>query len=194
MILICSDVNEPTTDIVCNWLTYFKKKFVRISRDNIISFENIHISSLKNDIKFKIDDKSYNLSDFNSYWYRRSRLNYKKLDCYTFNHEGEDLTMELKIFLKQEYEKMIEFFEFKISEIAKLNTFQDNYINKLQTLNLAMNLGISIPSTTISRHFNQKFIDNDKYITKPISDLLMEKNGKSYFNDIFGIKTDRWLS
>ena len=38
MILILTDENEPTTDLIIDWLIYLKKDFVRFSFKNEIDF------------------------------------------------------------------------------------------------------------------------------------------------------------
>jgi len=41
MILILSDEHEPTTDLVIDWLLYYKKDFIRISEENSIKLHSI---------------------------------------------------------------------------------------------------------------------------------------------------------
>jgi ATP-GRASP peptide maturase of grasp-with-spasm system len=179
MILICSEVIEPTTDVVCGWLTYFNKKYIRISSNDLIEINSIYINDDVIDIDFSINNVDYKMSQITSYWYRRSWLGFKKSNKVVFKYEDDDISDEVNHFLKEEHEKQIEFFEFMLDEKAKLNKFKDNKINKLKTLALAKSLGVNIPKTIISDRFNKTFF-LEKWITKPISDLIIRKNGFSY--------------
>lgn len=179
MILICSDVLEPTTDVVCSWLNFLEKKFIRISSNDIIDIKTVHINDDFVDITFSINDEIYKLSQFTSYWYRRSKLKFKENDKIIFKHEDDDISNPVNFFLDEEYSNLNTFFEYLLNKKAKLNTYQDNEINKLKTLSIAKELGINIPKTIISDEFDLSIFE-DKWITKPISDLIVRKNGFSY--------------
>lgn len=179
MILICSDVLEPSTDIVCTWLNHFNKQFVRVSYKDLIEIKTVNINNDLIDIDFYINGNIYKLSEFSSYWYRRSKLRFKRNEKVKFKFEGEDISNEINSFLDEEYDKLFEFFEFMLNQKSKLNCYWDNNINKLSTLALAKELGIIIPKTIISDNFSFLKLE-EKWITKPISDLIIRKNGFSY--------------
>jgi ATP-GRASP peptide maturase of grasp-with-spasm system len=182
MILICSDEKEPSTDIVCSWLNYYNKKFIRISYLNAITIKRLLLNNLKLDIVFDIDDIEYRMSDFSSYWYRRSNLNFKFIDKIKVNFEDVDISNEVNYFIEEEYHKVKELFKIRLAEISKLNIFNDNHINKLNTLYQASKLGIEIPKTIIAENFIGIKREEKKWITKPISDLIIDKDGTSYFS------------
>ena len=173
LILICSDVSEPSTDIVCSWLSYYKKKFLRISNENIIDIKSIIIKDGYVEINFNIDNEQHKLSDFKSYWYRRSRLKFAKFSEVEFIYNGKDISSKMNSFLQKEYNKVIDFFEIKLNGLAILNKFDDNYINKLQVLSLANDLGIKVPDTYVLNDFGMLDFVCENYITKAISDLVI---------------------
>lgn len=179
MILICSDITEPSTDIVCSWLNYFNKKFIRISNKDLIEIKTVYINNENIEIDFLINNEEFKLSQFHSYWYRRSKLNFKKNSKIIFIFEGDDISNEVNDFLDEEYLRLHELFEVLLDEKAKLNTYSNNNINKLNTLVQAQKLGIKIPKTIISENFKSELFC-EKWITKPISDLIIRKNGYSY--------------
>ena len=150
LILICSDEIEGTTDEVCKWLNHFNKKYIRISKNNVIEITSINISKTNSEIFFKIDDTELKLSDISSYWYRRSYLNFKKIPLTYFEFDNENITNEISQFLLSEQEKIYDFFHNKLNKKSKLNTFQDNYINKIKVLDEARKLKIQIPKTLIT--------------------------------------------
>jgi hypothetical protein len=74
MILIISFSNDVSTQHVCQWLQFLRKKYLIITEKSILTDINItydYITLSKNAIK-------YNLNSFNNIWYRRGRLIYKK--------------------------------------------------------------------------------------------------------------------
>ena len=62
-ILICSDEKEGTTDIVCDWLNYFNKSFIRISYFDKIKILNTKLLNDDIDIEFQINNQVYFLSE-----------------------------------------------------------------------------------------------------------------------------------
>jgi ATP-GRASP peptide maturase of grasp-with-spasm system len=182
LILICSDESEASTDAVCSWLFYMKKKFLRISSKNVILIKKIIIQDDYEDILFDIDDLEYKLSDFSSYWYRRSFLNFSKLSNVMYHHDGIDLSNEVSTFLEKEYNSLKKYFILKLNKLAKLNRYEDNYINKLEVLSIANKLGINTPKTQIVKNINDLNFISDSYITKSITDLHIRKSNKIYYS------------
>ena len=182
LILICSDVSEATTDVVCKWLNHYNKKFLRISCDNIITIKTTIIKNDEVDVLFEIDGIEYKLSDFKSYWYRRSYLKFANFEPVDYSYEGLNLSTEMNRYLMEEYTKIIEFFSFKLNEIAILNKFEDNKINKLSILALAKELDISIPDTYVVNDFNLLDFNAERYITKAVSDFIIIADAKNYYS------------
>ncbi|HSD14686.1 MAG TPA: grasp-with-spasm system ATP-grasp peptide maturase [Flavobacterium sp.] len=182
LILICSDVSEASTDVVCSWLAYYGKKFVRISSNNVITIKRIIIDEKNEDILFSIDNLEYMLSDFKSYWYRRSHLKFADFKSVEFNYEVLDLSCEVSSFLKKEYSKVIEYFVYKLDELAVLNKFDDNNINKLRVLSLAKCLNLKIPSSNILDDLKVLDLTDKRYVTKAISDFMIKKDGKVFYS------------
>ncbi|MVO07677.1 grasp-with-spasm system ATP-grasp peptide maturase [Flavobacterium sp. TP390] len=182
LILICSDENEPSTDIVCSWLNYHNKKFLRISEKNLITIKKIIIENKNVDIIFDIDDFEYKLSELKSYWYRRSQLKFQNPNFIKILNKTEQaLDEKINVFLNKEFHKTIEFFEYELNKLAVLNKFDDNYINKLKVLSIAKDLGIKISNTYIVNDFDS--IDfKDSYITKAISDLVIFHENTNYYS------------
>ncbi|MFD2602563.1 grasp-with-spasm system ATP-grasp peptide maturase [Flavobacterium suzhouense] len=181
MILICTDVSEASSDVVCSWLQYNNKKFLRISYENIITIKTVFIKDDKVDFLFSIDDTDYHLSDFKSYWYRRSRLKFAPFSVVEYIHEGVDLSNRMNAFLEEEYFKLIEFFQYEINKIAVLNRYEDNNINKLQVLSMARDCGINIPETSILDNAISPDVNQNEYITKAISDFILYDDKSNYF-------------
>lgn len=88
MILILSDSLEPSTDDVIDWLRHFKTKFIRLNGDHLIELILARSSkALTWSISFKSQNQTINLSDFDSYWYRRGHLIFKFPEVNTSSKE-----------------------------------------------------------------------------------------------------------
>jgi len=181
LILICTDVSEPSTDVVCSWLHHYNKKFVRISFENIITIKSVSITNSTIDIQFAIDDIDYNLSDFQSYWYRRSCLSFAAFAPIKYIHDGIDLSSKMNNFLYEEYAKLKEFFKYELNKIAILNKYEDNEINKLKVLSIAKDCGIAISDTYVVENMHSLDFANSRYITKAISDLVIVHDNQNYY-------------
>lgn len=182
LILICSDISEATTDDVCRWLNYYNKKFIRISNENLIVIKTVIIKNNEVDIVFEIDDKEYKLSDFDSYWYRRSKLNFEKLNPVEYIYQEINLSDKMNLFLLNEYDKITDFFKFKLNQIAVLNKYEDNNLNKLTVLTVAKEMGIKVPDTYIVDDFKLLNFNKESYITKAVSDFIIVSENKSYYS------------
>lgn len=79
MIIILTDPDEPTTDLVIDWLYYLEKDFVRISCETPIQIKKIYWRGNEMEAIFSIEfhngiSKEIDTKDVTSYWYRRSYL------------------------------------------------------------------------------------------------------------------------
>ncbi len=180
-ILICSDEEEGSTDLVCDWLNHFNKPFIRISSLDLIKIENVKIFNKDIDIEFKVKNKKYFLSEIKSFWHRRSNLAFESIYKVENIIDSEDISFAMNISLSKEYEKVIEYFEKKLNAKAKLNKDIDNKINKLEVLSIASNLGIAIPNTLItSRKKDLDLFGESSLITKAIGDIMFKRENYSY--------------
>lgn len=78
MVLIISAIDDLSTNDVIDWMFFYNVKFLRISEDDEIRFKSVKISCYKFDIELYINNHIYMLSDFKSFWYRRSHFNVLK--------------------------------------------------------------------------------------------------------------------
>lgn len=172
LILICSDEQEGTTDLVCQWLNYYNKKFLRISKKDEIKINKIELLKENGvEIYFEINQRKFRLSEICSYWYRRSFLTFKKVEEVEYTIDGENINLELSNALKQEFVNVERLFLKILHHKAKLNTHFDNYINKLEALHLAIKNGLDIPHTQILTRKDDLTIEGE-IISKAIGDLI----------------------
>jgi ATP-GRASP peptide maturase of grasp-with-spasm system len=177
-ILICSDETEGTTDIVCDWLNYFNKSFIRISYFDKIKILSTKLINGEVDIKFQIKNQVLFLSQIKSYWYRRSKLGFEEIE---FIEEKSEFDLMMNIILPKEYENIKQFFKKRLNEKAKLNKEEDNNLVKIDVLFWAQKLGLNTPNTLITNNkFDLKFFEGSKIISKAIGDIIFETSDKGY--------------
>lgn len=178
MILILTDVDEPTTDLVIDWLNYFKKPFIRLSRNNHIQIESIYFYQCDLEVVFSTTDYNGNkitidTKNITSYWYRRSSLvsNVNKI-----SNSKSNIGSLLRSHMHEELLTSLEILNYVLNKKAKINKYEDNRLQKLVVLDIAKNVGLKIPNTLVTRSKKElvDFKNNLKtdIITKTIGDPL----------------------
>ena len=177
MILILSDEEEPTTDLVIDWLIYLKKEFVRISINNALSIEKIYetqhgfeacFSYQKNGETKRIDTKN-----ITSYWYRRSQL---RISLPLIKTDDEGVDKMLMQHICSEYKSSLEILNGILNKKPHINRFEDNKISKIGMLAMAKEVGLRTPETLICTTKEELYPFYEKLkgevITKNIGDPL----------------------
>jgi ATP-GRASP peptide maturase of grasp-with-spasm system len=144
LILISSTATDSTTDIVIDWLHYFKADFIRINDDEPAEIEFLSISTKR--VEFQLNFKGKRITDKNltTYWYRRGMLNLK-LNLNKANLFG------LELYLHEEERKVTSFLDQYFSTFG-VGCFADNHINKLDVLYTAKSVGLLIPNSYLSNN------------------------------------------
>lgn len=163
-ILIISENDDLSTDDVIGWLDYYNCSFKRVTDEKAVQLDYCHISNDSSLIQsFNTQDHSFCMSEFKSTWYRRGQLQIKS----TTDHNSL-----FNRFRLQEDNKLTEFFDINSSGFVRVNSYKDNFINKLDVLVKAKNAGLKIPNTLIVTMRSQiEKLDRSKYIVKSISEM-----------------------
>ncbi|TSJ41288.1 grasp-with-spasm system ATP-grasp peptide maturase [Fluviicola chungangensis] len=189
MILILTDKEEPTSDLIIGWLLRMQKPFYRISVADVLEFNKVYMnpetktieiifSFVRNGETITIDTK-----DITSYWYRRSILSkkFKEINYGPYHEEVSDI---LNGYKKEEHLELIKYLNYVLDKKAKLNSDIDNEVIKFQSLDLALKVGLEIPSTLVTTKKSDllEFVKagNDKIITKPIGNPFSFVNHGMY--------------
>lgn len=181
MILIVTEKTDISTSQVIDWLKYYNIPFFRINETDKISVEKISIPNNRSktsnigEVSIKVNNKKIiNLSKIKGYWYRRGRLMHK----YRPFNEDDYLGSRFNPFFKKEQDDVIEFIDYYLKVVRKvnvINSFLDNKINKLNNLLIAKDCGLAIPDSYIINRKTQleslfsKKQKPQEYITKGIS-------------------------
>ncbi|MDR3025757.1 grasp-with-spasm system ATP-grasp peptide maturase [Chryseobacterium sp.] len=141
MILIISNNNERTTNKIVKWLLQEKKKFIRIHEDEVfeIKTENkkIFLQSKRN---------IFFLDEITSVWYRRGRLNIKRLqyDNPSVNAHMNEIQHWLEDYVRT-----------KLESKKHINKESNSDVNKLLVLEKAIKLGLEVPEYFLADNTDQ---------------------------------------
>jgi len=179
MILIITDRDEPTTDLILEWLTFMQKEFVRISADTFLDILKIYKSEdglleavFRVHLKQQGKIQTIDTKNIKSYWYRRSRLVVTVPFIESVDKEISDM---FNNYIREEYKVTLSVI-YKILEQKKcINKFSDSIdVCKLYNLQIAEKCGLKVPDSFVCRTKEDLKKFNDKYkgniITKPIGD------------------------
>lgn len=158
MILILSDNNDLSTTQVINWLEVYKIKWLRVNPE-----DKINLIFIGDDIEFLINSKTYKLTDFTSFWYRRGY----------FNFDFENIKSQVfSKFQKNELKDFTDFIYYKINLLPHLNNIFNSSVNKLIVSDFARKIGIKTPNDYVFsnlENLNKNLNSKEKHITKAIS-------------------------
>lgn len=156
MHLIFSESLDPPTDKVLQWLVNYNEKVIYIDKNSILS---VKFNEFDDPI-FIYHNQEFRLAQIKSVWFRRSTFQFK---------QDIPLCHDKNI---NEYHKIIQFtvqtflnylFVKKTKSLGNPHSIE---VNKLLVLYLAKEIGLKIPSTTLSDSTNFSFFFKKDIITK----------------------------
>lgn len=153
MVLIISDNNDPTTNLIIDWLDYYGISWHRINETDSITISSIRlVHGNEPEIVLAIDnDKLLNLREVQSYWYRRGILNL----AYSFSPAFGYASLDQAAFYhcRSEREALRKFlFNYLETYKKSLGGFDEAENRKLTYLVIAQNAGLIIPQTLVCDH------------------------------------------
>lgn len=122
-ILVVSVQHDYATNKVLQWFQCYQIPFKRINVDST------------EDIIYELSKLNFN--EFSGYWYRRGEL-INRINNNAYN-------IEVQKYLLENNRKILEYFEYKMMKKKNLNSFFNSDLNKLIVLEIARELGLSIP-------------------------------------------------
>jgi ATP-GRASP peptide maturase of grasp-with-spasm system len=170
-ILIQSEAADKSTDDVLSWIKYLNpaKKVEQMFDNYMINSIKIELSN-KHGVGLTINGKKLNKDT--AFWYRRGELKFEQFEFMSMQNE-----VEIKI--AQEYlGPILSFINGKIYKKG-INKFTDNYLGKLEVLNICTDLQLSIPDTLITDNIEEvrQFLNKyKKIICKPVKNPFINSN------------------
>ncbi|WP_077414019.1 grasp-with-spasm system ATP-grasp peptide maturase [Chryseobacterium sp. JV274] len=174
MILIISNNNERTTMVIIKWLLAMKKKFIRIHEDEI--FE---IKTENKKIFLESNRSSFFLDEITSVWYRKGRLNIKRLryDNTSVNAHMNEVQHWLEDYVR-----------IKLESRKHISKESNSDINKLLVLEEAIKVGLEVPKYFLADNTDQVSLNTTIVKTiggNPIlDDIDTDLNGIMYTSTV----------
>ena len=164
-VLLFTNKDDVTTDLIVQELKRQKIDFYRFNTEELSKSVEI-VLDLNKDLFLlidKLDNKEYHLLDFTDIYYRRPELPiYNDVDL----TEGERSFLQIEIYYTLEGVYRL---------LSKKHWFNNvfairNAENKIYQLLLAKEVGLTIPSSLISNHYDsvKRFLGHGKHIIKPV--------------------------
>ena len=175
MILILSEERDQSTNIIIDWLNYFKRPFIRVNETDICIIKKIGLTT--DEVIITIAGDELNFDGISAYWYRRGNFNIALPNDIT--KENLPFKDEIKKNLKEELAILVDYLHLILRNKKHVGCFFDNYTNKLQNLTLAKKCGLQVPNTIISskKDLIVDFLNKEKeIITKAISETILFSN------------------
>ena len=173
MILILSEDGDKTTDIVVDWLNFYKSDFLVLKSRSFLGSIPININISNNTITNTL------FQDINIAWCRRWDLDIH-----------ENIHKDVKRNTAHELHFFSNIFFESLKELKWLNHPFDTKIEKTKQLKLAKESGLNIPETIITNNKDHllDFVDKkEKVITKPIDGIIEI----AFNNDLYVSYTSR---
>lgn len=146
MILVITDSQDISTYQVCDWLVYFKKKFIIFNENSVCKVLKYVLNSVEEYFILEIDGEILNTSTISTVWFRRGgiRLTYNSLnglDIFTeFKNEIEGYVVDETLVVSQVL----------TDYLLNLNCIGGKSdVNKLVVLSNAIKIGLDIPKTSV---------------------------------------------
>jgi len=172
MILILSDHDDHSTNIVIDWLKHFNAPYLRINEIDKLKIKAIQLKDSDWDVQIEYGAQVVRFDDITSFWYRRGNFSF---ELPLFQAETTIQYREnLESTLKHETVILKYLLHFLLKKKRSLGNYNDIKVNKLINLHIAASCGLKVPQTLISSSKNQiaDFLSEKKCITKPISEVF----------------------
>lgn len=184
MILVISKENDQSTDLVVNWLKYFKQKVVRLNAGDALKIHSIRFEP-KISIKFSVKDGVIlDSNEIKGYWYRRGEKS-SFLEPYNISLKNINLKKHIISYIREGQLVNVDFLFYVLRKSTlSVGNIDNSENNKLIHLAIAKSLGIKIPSTYVLSDLNE--------VSRACSqqDIVSKSTSNGFFyNEVNHLKT-----
>ncbi len=164
MILIFSiDGYDQCTDAVIDWLLYYGADFLKISPKDIYSNKGKWLIDVNNrSVLYNNEDLSDKVK---AVWYRKCPVPFDII-------QGGNSCMNTEMAF--EYRGIVNYLSYIFKDKYSLGRINQDFLDKMETLNVAQQVGFAIPSTIITNDVDRilKFRDFYQVINKQINGYI----------------------
>jgi ATP-GRASP peptide maturase of grasp-with-spasm system len=189
-VLIISSEDDRTTNDVIDWLLSFGVPVIRVNDSSVITIRKIELNNSAENICLEIDYPGFpekkvhfDLTTVTSVWYRRGRIDLHPQALYREMQAANSAELNFFRYIEKTNLYLENFiYRFLKKEVRSVNSFFDNYKNKLFHLFLAKQSGLNIPKSIITDNTDEifSFLDKSPTITKAIPPGLLHANAGDY--------------
>ena len=175
MIYIFSEYDDQTMDRIIKWLNFYNTDYIRFTNKTVSAIKNIYINKPEKDnyIEIQTEKGIFRFDKDSIIFIRRGYLIFKNL----INNANEKIIRE---WLHGEINSLYNYINYFIENKTRfcIGSLINVNINKLQQLYAAIDVGFDVPETIITSEFHSVYskTENIKYITKPISNIMIDKD------------------
>ncbi len=173
-VLILTDSADQSSSDVIKWLRHYKISFHRLNDNVRLTLSKLLFDNINHNLIFEVNNKTYNVANYSSYWYRRGSLELARSK--EFDTKDDNLRGRVRMHLNDEEKAVLNFMHRTFENRNSIDSFINCDINKLETLLLAKQIGLNIPITFIcsSKMELEPFLTEHKtIITKGLENLLL---------------------
>lgn len=176
MVLILSSPGDLSTDLVIDWLRYYKHPFYRLNSSDFI--EKTFFYDINNNV-IKINDEVLLMDDINIIWHRK----FSFFSNSAFNEKAQNVINKNYLgILAIEFNTMLRSFWLNIDGKKWLTNPRNIYLNKLEVLQKAKKVGLKIPNTyLLNRKIDLERIEKS-LITKSVSEASFLKEPEGVYS------------
>ena len=173
MVLILTSPGDLSTDLVIDWLRFYKHPFYRLNSSDLI--EKQFFYDINNRI-ITIDNQILELDKINIIWYRKFAF----FSNSEFHEKAQNIIdLNYLDLLSIEFSTILRTFSASISEKKWLTNPKNIYLNKVEVLQKAKEEGLDIPASFLVNRKNDLEKIDKQLITKSIFEaaFLKEPDG-----------------
>lgn len=172
MIIVFSRQWDESSLQVYEWLIANNTPFLIVYPESQFDVKFLRISDRGSDFEITIDGTIILFSEISGVWYRRGQLPFYCPDGHSLEEQ----------FIRQEYEKLRDFFLYLLQSLPHINIIECGRVNKLTILHEAVQCGLTVPFTLISG--NKRLIldtfQSGSFINKAICENSISHDGEEY--------------
>jgi len=159
---------------VIDWLNYYKEEYIRVNPETKITDLRVGFND-NNELSVKIEDTLVDLKDVKSYWFRRGRFNLSEMVPDKGNMSESVKEGIYSHLINEELKTIEKYIVYVLEQKKKLGSYYTGNANKLKSLKIALEVGLTIPDTIVSTTKNilSDFFDKKNgIISKGVQDIM----------------------
>lgn len=174
MHLIQSNASDHSTNDVLSWTFFLQENadIFRINDTTVIKKSTYKLSNKEGEsVIITSDQGNLQTDEIHSFWYRRGRFSYAESPTKTNDPFTQEISFKIQANFNREQNHLSNYLYHIIGSQNSINTFQENFTNKIHNLSFARQAGLKIPDILITDDMRElvRFSSlHEKIITKDI--------------------------